>query len=85
MEFLKGKIIEMPPELQADIRSKNRHLELVYWRLLIAQNMRLQLHEIPEIAKALNHNRTTIYYYLQVFDDYYRYDRNFRKFVDSFK
>lgn len=67
------------------ILSQTRTKELVFARMLISCIMRLNGFTFAQIGELLNRNHSTIMHYLNNFDYYKKYDKEFCDFVERYE
>lgn len=82
-EKVKEAIMEMLNIELCDIYTKTRKRKGVYARMILTEKLFKEGYSLARIGKEVGRDRTTLLYYLNKYDIYYKYDKKFRSFVDS--
>lgn len=85
---MRQKRIDAKPILLAALKGEpipeGRRLALPYCRFIFAHYLREKCKNLEEIGKVLNKNHSTVSYYLQKYDEEYKYNPEFRELADWF-
>lgn len=71
---------------EEDLKSRRKSRNLVYARMICAKYISYSCRECSRvIGDVINRNSSTVRYYLSIFEQEYRYNRDFRNFANAMK